>query len=105
MRSHERVTRLRRPTHPERPFLWRVRERHRLSHSASPGASRMRLFVAAALVVAIIVPRSADAQFGGLMKRAAEKVKDRRTGTVSALITAESAPKLLAGLTAEASMA
>jgi hypothetical protein len=66
----------------------------------------MRLFVAAALVVvATIVPRSADAQFGGLMKRAAEKVKDRRTGTVSALITAESAPKLLAGLTAEASMA
>lgn len=59
------------------------------------------VFAVALLAGATFVPRPAAAQFGGLMKRAAEKVNERRHGTVSALITAESAPKLLAGLTAE----
>lgn len=61
----------------------------------------LSVFAVALLAGATFVPRPADAQFGGLMKRAAEKVNERRHGTASALITAESAPKLLAGLTAE----
>ena len=66
---------------------------------------RLSVVAAALLAGATFAPRPAHAQFGGLMKRAAEKVNERRNGTVSALITAESAPKLLAGLTAEARLA
>ena len=67
---------------------------------------RLSYIVAVALLVgATLAPRAVDAQFGGLMKRAAEKVNERRHGSVSALVTAESAPKLLAGLTAEVRLA
>ena len=66
---------------------------------------RQKFVVAVALLVgATIAPRPADAQFGGLMKRAAEKVNGAAADRVFA-VTAESAPRLLAGLTAEVRVA